>query len=696
MAYSDLLSEESLNSQYLVVMAPRRNVTGWSLDSGSTYKTSFDFGHVIGVSQDGTALTESSDSNLSSGEFFYDVSAQEVYVRLTSDGDPANFFMVVTYELYAATFDAHWHRVPTDTNTRTVYYEPEIMQSPNISKSSTDTLLGFLPSNQATLRISNAQRRWEKHVYDSSFNDADIKLYHWLGDLKAANIKLLLDGVGKDVIYSQTEITINLFDRVELFEQNYRNKGDSFYDTGTFSDLDPDFVGKPIRKVYGLVEGFQPVNVDFVQDSPTTSDNRDYAVMAHDSGETAASVNATVENESSGTTTKTFLDDVTGITVGDGLYFNQASNDEYGIVTNVDYSSNFIEHDALSAAMSNGETVERGFLGKVIIEQEDERFRAFFNRDYTENTALATGIAGFSFNSSMESNTGLPKTLKPGDTVFCRVYGKKNGLQKNNSSFGSDDSKTGNLTNPALITYDLAKNYLGIQESSIDLSQFDTVRSNTGEAIGLAIPKKADDKMPTYRDVFLRILQSQLWLLFFDRNQKLTIRETGPLGSVNKTIEDDEILRGSFSYEMNLTDTISNAIVEYDFRENGEKIGATNTVTSTSSHSETAEFLHKISKQKTFESLHFRDSDAQTLADRLSFALGDRRGLLSIQAKSRFFDNNLNDVIEVKREQLPGFDFKSGTDRTRSLKVNDLRQSLTDIEFTLDDQKGIEDNSGSW
>ena len=66
------------------------------------------------------------------------------------------------------------------------------------------------------------------------------------------------------------------------------------------------------------------------------------------------------------------------------------------------------------------------------------------------------------------------------------------------------------------------------------------------------------------------------------------------------------------------------------------------------------------------------------------------------KTKNRFFDSQINDVIRISRDRQPGFSFSDGTDQNRDGVIVSAFKGLNEIEIELDDQKGIEDNSGSW
>lgn len=690
MTYANLLDNEGINSQYLLVMKPRRVISGsWTNTSGTIYKISFTLGEVIATLDDGTALTEAASASVSSNEFYYDSENQELYVDVGAD--PASSQMIVTYELYFGTFDAHINRVPTDSSTRTVYFEPLIVRSPTIKSSTSDLLFGFLPTFSGSVTISNATNYLQEHLYESSFSNAEFDLYHWLGDLENANIKKVLTGLCNEVTYSDQNVTFNTLDNSEVFNKEYRNPtGPSYFTSATFSELDPAFENRPIRQVFGFVDGFRPVNIDYLQDSPTTSDNRKWICFADETN--VGTVTTTVLASPSSTTTRTYLTSADGFQVGD--QFRNENNAETLIITAVNKTGDhYIEHNAGTTA-SSGDDITRPFIANVFLQREGVIYQAVYVRDYTLIEDATNKVAGFEFTTAMESNNGGGQ-LQTNDVVWCRVYGHTNQNTLSASSFGSDSATTGTLANPVVILYQLLKE-LGITESQMNTTSFSSLESSVSEEVGFAIPAMSTGDFPTYKKLIIDLCQSILMKIFIDDDIKWKIALTAPVGASDKSVSDDEILDGTFKYRFSYKDIISLAIVEYAFREISAEGVAGGIYKAIQSSSTLAQNLHGIERQKTFKSLNYSSTDATTLADHIKYALGDRRGIATIRTKNRFFDTILDQVIEVSREQLPGNAYISGTERTRDFAAVKTAKSLKEITIDIDDQKGIEDNSGSW
>jgi hypothetical protein len=506
-------------------------------------------------------------------------------------------------------------------------------------------------------------------------------------------MKLVFSGLMSSVTYSDQEITIKAFDRVDQLRQEFRNfapGSESFYSTVLFPSVDPNFVGRPVRYVYGVVNGFVPVNVDYLLDSPTTSDNRTWAVCIEDNSLSEAEFS--VANSPASTTTRTYFTSVNGLDVGDNL---KLAGPYYVKVLTVNRVSNYVEHAAIAAPMSPTQLAKRPMVAALTIVQDGVKYEALYDRDYT--MTLSNGVIGFQFSTSLESNLSMPRTLSPNDVVFCRVYGKQNNVTIGGPLFGSNDTQAGCLTNPVIIAYDLLKSGLGIPESEINTASFQALQPLVTSAVGFSIPENSTDQFPTFQDLFANLLESELFKIYLDGDSKWKITQLGPLGAATKSTDDTEIIRSSLRYEFRYDDVLSDIIVEYGYREIADDIRTIRSgVSSVIAESETALFLHKVKKQRTFHSLHFRPADAATLAARLSFALGDRQGIAQIQVKNRFFDTLLSDTISVSRTRMPGFEFSDETERSRSFGVTEVNRSLNQVDLILDDQKGIEDNSADW
>lgn len=695
MGYSDLLSEDGINSQYLAILKPRRMIdsTSWTLVTGTRYYTDFDYGQIITLESDGVEKTESTGITIPSGDWYYDIDSERLYVDIGVN--PNTVTIIVNYELYVGTFDAHHYRIPDDDTSRVVYYEPIILNSPDIISSSTDALFGFLPTFSTSITLSNLTHIFEKHIYDSSFNKCDIDLWHYLDELTTDNISLVLKGICKNIAYNDEAITISIYDRNDIFNDNFRGSGNNFYNSTTWPNLDQQYEKRPVRFLYGRVDGFVPVNISYSTTISTTT-NRNWLCIQGPSNR--GDISQYISSSPSSTTTRTYVDSANGFTVGDTIHINPNIGPfDYATITNVNKTgSHYVDHTTITNTGNGGDKVERSFIGNITIVQNNVVYNLLNGRDYSSLTS--NGVFGFILGNNFEANVGMPSAFDPGlDKIYCRVYGNKTIPTLGGSPATTVSITYGNLTNGITILYDMLKTHIGISESDIDITTFSSLISSITDEFGFCVPLNSTENFPSYKEIIEIICQSLLLKIFLDDNNKWTIEQTGPAGSVDKTIEDDEILNGSFAYRFDYNSIISDIFVNHNHREYTTNHNQTGDYyEKVSSSSTNAEYLHKVIKQKTFNSYHLNTSEAQTLADRLKYYLGERIGSVQFKTKNRFFDTNLSKVIQITRDRLPGFNYVSGANQSRSFTTQGIDKKLTEITIDLDDQKGIEDNSGSW
>lgn len=694
MSYADLLEEEGVSANYLAIIRPARKVTSWTSLSSSRYSASFDYGYVSSVEIDGVALTSVSTSSVLAGEFFWDDDTQTIYARALDSGNLNSKFVVLIYEIYVGTFDAHWYRVPTDSSTKTIYFEPLIARVPSIKTNVKDVAFGILPIQSSGIVLNNADKILNRHIYDGGFRGREILIYHWLDKLDEDNIKLVIRGRMDSLSWEDNKVSIRIFNSFDVFESEFRApQGNSFYSSSDYPELDTRFEGKPIRYVYGVVDGFVPVNVDYLQEGATTSDNRVWKVSCD--GLNQYQKSTTVPASPSSTTTRTYLTSAAGITVGDTVYINKTT-DESRIVTAVNYTGNqYIEHSALSSgAAANGDIVERGSVARIDIIQQGVKFTALYKRDYTE-TVDANGVLGFTFVSGLESNLSMTSTLSPTDTVFCRVYGKQNNITLNALSYGSNDVETGNLTSLAPILFDLIKRFAGVPESQINIPSATTLLTDSPDRLSFAIPDNSNSKFPKIKNILSDICQTGLVSLFTDDDLKWTATRLKANQAVSGSIDNSELLAGSIDYDFDYSDIYSDVVVKYNSQE-VSKNGLGDGYNLARASSNTARYLHKIDRTLEVDSLHYAATGAELLATRLADFYGDRQGTISFACKNRFFGFSVNEIIEVSRDSLPGFEFELDILRTINFNLRETDKTLRQVRMIGNDLKGVNDNAGDF
>ena len=707
MSYATNIDKENIDRVYMLVLKPRRRVTSWSVAAGSVYRNTFSYGHVIGVKITGTALTEGSSSTLAAGEFYYDPETTILYIRKSDSTAPSGSdYIVATYEINLATSPLNWYRKPTDSTTREVHWQGAVIDSPDVFEQVEDSVFGFQPVTTTSAVIENATGLLMEHLYDSSFKDCDIDMYSLVGELDTANIQKIYSGLVESAQGSNENVSLQINSRYAIFERNF--DGQFFPSTISSTAVDPSYIGRPIPYIYGMVEGVRGVNVDYLD--PGSSTTNDKYIFGQ-----AGVINATkggithhlgpalgVPNS----VTKTHLQSTAGLRVGDRMkltngvasLLHAATQTRYvEILTIGDDGDPYITHAALASAMSpfSGEGDCFAYqVPRVSIIQDGKKYEAYPGRDYSVSTSSYLSIT---FVAGYDTSIGLPRVLSASDTVFARVYGQETVPTFSAAAVGAVDTETGSLCNPISILYDILKSWVGISESDIDGTTFDTLADSFTERIGFCTPFRSTDEFPTYHDIIEQILGTCLLRLAIDENNKWTVTQIGPLDASAETLTESDMRIDSYQFDVNFQEVLSDVVVEYalrDISENpNEYIGIGKRVYATSDY---AKYVHNITRQKTFYSLHFESTDAQTLATRLSYIFGDRQMKFRLRSGPSQADRQIGEVVTVSAQRVPGYSFSEGTEQTRDAVVIGVQKQIDSTSLSLDDQKGIEDNSGSW
>jgi len=712
MSYDANTSKYNIELQYLVILKPRYFVSQWFLDSGTKYYRDFlygDYGQIVNVDNNGVSQTQASDATLSDGVWYYDVSEKRLWIDIGSNpgASGGTNYTVVTYELYLSTKSVSYYRDPSDTSSATVFYNGLIKTPPKLQQSVTDILFGFFPTRSTTMTCDNNDKFFDVYLYESSFNRIEISVWHYAGELSSSNAFNILNGVvGGDVSTDRTSVSFNIFETTDLFEKEYRNpsSGDSFWNTTSFSNLDPTKLDTPIRRGYGVVEGFVPVNLDFNSDAPTTSNNRKWGVGSTPSGSNSGFIKMfSGTAATSNTTTRTYLpspaegfpvngDGASGLQVGDTIVINDATLTpvlNYVEVTAVNYTSNYIDHAALSAPATSAASVERAPVAFVKIVQSGVAYKAFYGRDYSVTNSDTGSTQTFTFTSTMESNIGgAMVTLTPNDLVFCRYYGPSEIPQIAASDFGTRNQKTYNITNAAVILYEILKDKVGIAESDIDTAAFQSEETSAPD-LSFAIDELSDSQFPTYKQVIQRILASGLYYLYKKSDGQWSIFKDDPsrLVTATQTITGDQYLFGSLKYRYSYKDIYDSILIEYAHREINEKNEAKSQSTRSSYTTKMALYLHKAEKQKIIKTYLLESSEADDLAEDVAKTLGNRQGRTTLTMKRDIFKIDLDDVVDVNSEFTPGYIFDPGTERSRKYAIEQTSKSVNSINLTLNDKR---------
>lgn len=710
MSFATNLEKPEVQKYPLVMFRPRRKLTAWTSMGGVIYRTPFSLGYVTTCwVQYGVNLTEAASAAVAGGEFYHDY--ENGYLYVGSVVDPTAVGRFVEYEVHVSTQYFRGPRDPLDGTSQVVDWQPYLASEPAPQNGSRDNLYGFNPLQQSALNLNNSNGWLNEHLHESSFRLALVKT--WLlansnydrgrtfSDIK----QTFLGYLGDSMFVQDGIVTLNSGD---YFQQLDRQLTMTKFTTSLAPLCEPQACNSGaewlVRRIRGRVERLRPVNVDY-DATPATNKNRDWVVMEEDTALDEATYTLVVDHAAANTATKTFFTTTPKMMVGDAFAMTNDGVTRYGHVTSVDYASKWITHDDFSGrSVVSGDTMTRYWVGSITIVREDGQIvqpmpGRDFTRGYGSLASLPTGTMGFIFADNFEASVSMATPLDPAsDTIYVTAYGPKE-LPK----YSDGTTDVGEVTNyggadssPESLTYWLLRQG-GIDASLIDEASLQSSGDDNTAPLGLAIPRThAETSPPTYKDLIQLVLQSALWRLGFVASGnyvKIGVAPTQPFVA-SADYDVDELDHHAMSYEHDYASVYYNVKVNYNRKdvllENEEQVWNGSAV-------DLARDLHLANRTLTLESLHYRSDDSLELADRLAYAVSDRRGIYKFELEQRFIDKtNIGATYDLTREDLPGYALVQGTKRTRQIAAIEIVKSSLGATLVAEDQKGIQDNSGSW
>lgn len=671
----------------------------FTLVSGSIYKTTFDRGPVLSAYLSGAEQLIASDETLSDGEWYYKYETKELFKDQVIASDD---FYMVSYGLFFSSSGVNWYETPDDDTTDLFYFEPAVRAVPSVRTDLTEVLFGFIQLTTNELILNNAGT-FEEYIYDSSFNKAKISVYHKVG-IEVSDVKAIYRGLMGDFTYEQNQVSIKTFQEFSLFDAiigdssneddtdfYYFNPAQTLF-TPSIANLDPNYTGAPIPRMFGgFIIGFAPINIDYNSTAPTTSNNRRYVLPYRSYGVNsadAASDTATTVASGAHTTTKTFVVNAYKFMAGDSVFFDRASGtDEYVNLTNVDYAGGFVEHSALATPMTAGDALRRGSVGLIRIFQDGVTYSPQYHRDYRQDKPLSgVWLPNFYFVNNFEATLGMPRPLGPGDTIVCSVH---------RSAAGLDISAPVEGVILELMTF------AGIDAANINTTSFNNLNPAI-EWVGFVSPQGLSSPQLTYREAITQSLKSALLRLYLNDDLKWEISEIGIAdfdSATDKELNDDEIKNESLSLEINYGDIYSDFEVRYgvgDTPSDLSKSEKSYRYDSIVGQSPNALYFHNVRRSLIYDTYLFLTAHASILHTRLVDMFGERRGTYTVTTPIRFFDSSIDGRVRITRSKLPGFSVVEGVENSRDTVIIGISKQSDSVILTLDDQKGIEDNSGDF
>lgn len=234
----------------------------------------------------------------------------------------------------------------------------------------------------------------------------------------------------------------------------------------------------------------------------------------------------------------------------------------------------------------------------------------------------------------------------------------------------------------------------------ISVESFVATQRLVPEEISFVLPEKFSDTSDIiYRDVINAVGKSVFGILYQDSEFKFAYDVLRPVVPPDRLrLSESDIL--DFTYSTTNKNMISKATVEFRKKEYDYLTGS-QSVEMTSSSSDTAKFILKTSKERTFPTVLVNRTDAKRLADRWKFLLENSTGSLSITTKLQTIDHEINDIIDVSHQKM--FERFGGVSKRKIVAVESIKKSATEVTITAVDLSNafnriavISDATTSW
>lgn len=257
--YSDFQSKTRSSKIVLCHIEPEQRLSVFELDSGSIYKKSVPY-VVVAVKEGLSALSEASNSSLSSGEWFYNHLNGELFLNTSDDLDPKTKTIIVTYRLF---FSNRPIDLPYDLNSGfDAHYEGRIKTNSPINKQLDEEQIGVVLETSTNVSLENTDGYFDD-IYDKLvFENKTIKIWSFSEIIPLAEKQKLFDGIIQNKNFSDTQVRFSCKD----FTYSLREPIASVNFTASDGNVPERLLNTPKRRLFGQFRQLDCAPVDAILD----------------------------------------------------------------------------------------------------------------------------------------------------------------------------------------------------------------------------------------------------------------------------------------------------------------------------------------------------------------------------------------------------------------------------------------------
>lgn len=262
--YEQFQQQSESNKIGLARVDAAKRLLGWTLDSGSIYQIGFaDSSVIVKVIDSDSELTEvGSKGAITPGTYFFDRTADTLFLETASSSDPNDSFIGITFRLFFATESVI---APHDLSTGfEVSWEPLLRPLSKYGvRLNTADQTGQALEGSGSVAFFNEQEYWRPRYDKYFFENKLCEIYSWSNEIDITEAKLLYRGRVISKSYSPTSVSFGLKDIINQLRASPP--------LGRMQDVSgarlPDGLLEAFqRRIYGYKFGYRPTNIDQVLD----------------------------------------------------------------------------------------------------------------------------------------------------------------------------------------------------------------------------------------------------------------------------------------------------------------------------------------------------------------------------------------------------------------------------------------------
>lgn len=717
MSYANVLKQQAKAVFAFATITRRKLIRYSSLDGSGN--VSFTFGTPVSVyAADGTASNASIHTAIIvPPDWSYNSTTQVLTLPLAITDEFGNAFaslssaiFYVEYESHFATEEVAFHEIPTSSASSVIKWSEGLLDIPTVRRSVTDNFAGLLTSEVSPLVLGHNGEDFFESLYDDSLFRCRADVWTCVGPLRTTNCRKLFSGLIDSITLNDLKFELSLIENTSLIDGSYRGR---FFSSDLFSKLDPSAEGNPIPLCYGTPRWIKAVNIDYISDGATTSDNRIWAVydkLFCDSGTQNISLTTVTSIGMSQYRISGMAEaDVRVLTDGD--YIQRSSDGSWAFVTAIESTTQIVIQIITAHTPATGNVYARPAIQEVYFQIPSKQATAqsvAINESSTLGWSESEDVVTLNLTSGFEGfETGLGiTTIDPNDfEVWVRVAGAPQRLLY-------DGAYIGQLEYPDTVSclYWYLKQIVGIDEDFINGDSFITaIAASSSDDVAMFTHPMWSSDFEDHKTVIGRLLATLGAIGYFDNDGKFTIVKRGVLGAADFELTDADLI-GAPSWEIR-----HDQIGAFQLDGNTTTVGIVTSVLKTkpstfqnvvrlaggpidvpfSSRYGRAQNPLDYSQVQTYDIGKTRGSANFPLwpgVRRRAIYAGRRRMLMKVRASGEILDAEPGDVVSLTRELTPGEARVDGTEFTRKYFVVETARDGASIELVLDDQLAIEEN----